>query len=228
MAHSVLIVEDDAPTRARLVAAVEAHPELEVVGEAADFAAGLAALRETAPDVMLVDLGLPDRSGVLLISAARQVSERTQTMVITVFADERHVVEAIEAGASGYLLKDGSASYLARSILELVSGGSPISAPIARYLLRRLQPSGRRERPGPTPTGPRSEPAPSVSLTPREHEVLRFLAKGFTNEEIGELLGISPHTVTTHVRHIYRKLEVGTRGQAVYEAASLGLLELGD
>lgn len=226
MGHSVLIVEDDAPTRARLVAAVTAHPDLEVVAEAADFATGLTALRETAPEVMLVDLGLPDRSGILLISAARQLSAHTQAMVITVFADERHVVEAIEAGASGYLLKDGSASYLARSILELVSGGSPISAPIARYLLRRLQsPSGSGVR---EPGGAKNEAASSVGLTPREHEVLRLLAKGFTNDEIGALLRISPHTVTTHVRHIYRKLEVGTRGQAVYEAASLGLLELGD
>jgi DNA-binding NarL/FixJ family response regulator len=225
MAHSVLIVEDDAPTRARLAAAVASHPELRVAGQAGDFAAGLAALRATRPEVLLVDLGLPDQSGVRLIRAARQICDATQSMVITVFADEKHVMEAIEAGARGYLLKDGSAAYVARSILQLLSGGSPISAPIARYLLRRFQAEGAE---GEGKAAAATQAPPSPGLTPREHEVLRLLAKGFTYDEIADVLGISSHTVTTHVRHIYRKLEVGSRGQAVYEAASLGLIDLGD
>ena len=223
MSHSVLIVEDDAPTRARLAAAVAAHPELEVVGEAGDFASGLEQLRGTLPDVLLVDIGLPDASGVRLISAARQISEVTQAMVITVFADEKHVIEAIEAGARGYLLKDGSADYVASSILQLVSGGSPISAPIARHLLRRFQPAREHADHAADP-----ESSPGPNFTPREHEVLRLLAKGFSYEEIANLLGITSHTVKSHVRHIYGKLEVGSRGQAVYEAANLGLLDLGD
>jgi DNA-binding NarL/FixJ family response regulator len=219
MAYTVLIVEDDAPTRTRLAEAVGAHPELEVVGEAGDFAGGLDLLRVTVPDVLLVDLGLPDESGVRLIHAARQLGSDTQAMVITVFADEQHVMQAIQAGARGYLLKDGSAAYMARSILQLVAGGSPMSAPIARYLLRYFQ------APEHAPEQPAAE---APRLTPRESEVLKLLAKGFTFDEIGGVLEISSHTVTTHVRHIYRKLEVSSRSQAVYEAASLGLLDLGD
>ena len=226
MPHTVLIVEDDVPTRARLAAAIDAHPALQLVGEAGDFASGYAALCAHAPDVVLVDLGLPDESGVALIRAARRHSPTTQSMVITVFADERHVIEAIEAGARGYLLKDGSASYVARSILELVAGGSPISAPIARHVLRRLQSPAE---PGGVESGVSAAAAArdaAPALTPREHEVLHLLAKGFTYEEIARLLAVSAHTVTTHVRHIYGKLEVGSRSQAVYEAANLGLLDL--
>lgn len=227
MAQSVLIVEDDAPTRARIAAAVDAHPDLRVAGEAGDFAGGLAALRPTPPEVLLVDLGLPDRSGVRLIQATRELSPDTQVMVITVFADEKHVMQAIEAGARGYLLKDGSASYVARSILQLLRGGSPISAPIARYLLQRFQHQPVHDASA-EPAGEAAADGPRPGLTPREHEVLRLLAKGFTFDEIAGLLEISPHTVQSHVRHIYRKLEVGSRSQAVYEAASLGILDLGD
>jgi DNA-binding NarL/FixJ family response regulator len=219
MAYTVLIVEDDAPTRTRLAEAVGAHPELRVVGQAGDFAGGLDLLRATVPDVLLVDLGLPDESGVRLIRAAREFGGETQAMVITVFADEKHVVEAIQAGAGGYLLKDGSAAYLARSILQLVAGGSPMSAPIARYLLRYFQ--------APEDAGDQRSP-PAPRLTPREGEVLKLLAKGFTFDEIAGVLEISSHTVTTHVRHIYRKLQVSSRSEAVYEAASLGLIDLGD
>ncbi len=219
MAYTVLIVEDDTPTRTRLAEAVSAHPELEVVGQAGDFSGGLELLRSRAPDVLLVDLGLPDESGVRLIRVARELGGDTQAMVITVFADEKHVMEAIQAGARGYLLKDGSAAYVARSILQLVAGGSPMSAPIARYLLRYFQ------APADAPETPAAD---APRLTPREGEVLKLLAKGFTFDEIGGVLEISSHTVTTHVRHIYRKLEVSSRSQAVYEAANLGLLDLGD
>jgi DNA-binding NarL/FixJ family response regulator len=221
MPHTVLIVEDDEPTRARLAEAVGAHPELEVVGRAGCYAEGARLLRSTAPDVLLVDLGLPDASGARLIRETRALSADTRVMVITVFADERHVMEAVEAGARGYLLKDGSAEYVARSILELISGSSPISPAIARHLLNRFQARAQAEE---SVTPDRAAP----QLTEREREVLSLLAKGFTFEEISRLLGISAHTVTTHVRHIYRKLEVGSRSQAVYEAVSLGLLRLDD
>jgi DNA-binding NarL/FixJ family response regulator len=135
-------------------------------------------------------------------------------MVITVFGDEQHVVAAIEAGATGYILKDGSSQYIADSILELVHGGAPISPAIARHLLRRF-----RELSPPV----RAPDAPG--LTGREQEVLGLLVKGFTFAEIGDLLGISAHTVTTHVKHIYAQLAVRSRAEAVYEAMQLGLVE---
>ena len=164
---------------------------------------------------LLVDLGLPDGSGIELIREARQVSPATQMLVITVFADEQHVMEAIEAGAHGYLLKDGSSDYIARSIAELLAGGAPISPPIARYLLRRFQLQSQ-------PALARAAPM----LTAREREILSLVARGFKVPEIGELLQISGHTVTTHVLHLYRKLEVNSRSEAIYEAVHLGLIDL--
>jgi DNA-binding NarL/FixJ family response regulator len=211
--HTILLVEDDDATRARLARAIRAHPDLQLTGEAGSCGAAREQLGRAEPDVLLVDLGLPDGSGADLIRELKARGSRTEAMVITVFGDESHVVAAIEAGATGYLLKDGSSDYVAESILELVNGGSPISPAIARHLLRRF-----REPPPPAP-------APDApSLTDREREVLGLLVKGFTFPEIGGLLGISAHTVTTHVRHIYEKLEVRSRAEAVYEAMQLGLV----
>lgn len=210
---TVLVVEDDGPTRARLARAVEADPRLRLAGAAGTAREGVALLRREAPDVLLVDLGLPDRNGIEVIRAARQLAADTQAMVVTVFGDEKSVVGAIEAGARGYLLKDGAESEIAEAILELRAGGSPISPQIARHLLRRFQ-----------------EPAPAreggPSLTEREREILDCVVRGFTFPEIAKALAISSHTVTTHVRHIYRKLEVRSRSEAVYEALSLGLVKL--
>jgi len=212
MAHTVLIVEDDPLTRRRLEAAVASVPTLRLSSSAGTVAEGLGGLQAT-PDVMLVDLDLPDGSGVDLIRETKRAGGATHAMVITVFADEQHVMQAIEAGAQGYLLKDGSAEYIARSIEDLLAGGSPISPPIARYLLQRFQPA---------PAARTDVP----DLTAREREILSLVAKGFSVPEIGELLHISEHTVTTHVRHIYRKLEVTSRSQAIYEAVNLGLIDL--
>jgi DNA-binding NarL/FixJ family response regulator len=210
---TVFVVEDDGPTRARLARAVEADRRLRLVGSAGTAREGIVGLQREAPDVLLVDLGLPDRSGIDVIRAARQLSADTQAMVVTVFGDEKSVVGAIEAGARGYLLKDGSEAEIAAAILELRAGGSPISPQIARHLLRRFQ-----------------EPAPvsygGPGLTDREREILDGVVKGFTYSEIARLLEISTHTVITHVRHIYRKLEVRSRSEAVYEALSLGLVRV--
>jgi DNA-binding NarL/FixJ family response regulator len=125
----------------------------------------------------------------------------------------------------GYLLKDGTADYIGSSILEMIAGGSPISPQIARYLLRRFR------VPAPAATGERAvaaAPAPQPQLSEREHEVLQLIVKGFSYAEIAGLLGLSAHTVTTHVRGIYRKLAVHSRGEAVYEALATGLVKLDD
>ncbi len=137
--------------------------------------------------------------------------------VITVFGHEKHVVSAIEAGAVGHLLEDGSAEYVARSILDLIAGGSPISPPIARYFLKRFQ---TLEAASP------AEEAARPRLTEREREVLRLIVKGFSYAEAARLTGVAKSTVTSHIRNIYRKLEVRSRGEAVYEALQLGLVKL--
>lgn len=215
--HRVLLVEDDAPTRRHLARAVEANPSLALVGRASSVSEARAALEREAPDVLLTDLGLPDGSGIELIQELRRAASGALAMVITALGDEKTVVSAIEAGASGYLLKDGSFAEVGAALLELISGGSPISPSIARHVLRRLQ---REGEPPPEPA------ADAPRLTEREHEILTLIAKGFSFPEIAGLLSISAHTVTTHVRHIYEKLEVSSRASAVYEAVQLGLIRM--
>jgi len=130
--HSVLLVEDDEVTRARLARAIETHPELRLSGTAGSCREAIAALGREAPDVLLTDLGLPDGNGIDLIREVRRRELATESMAITIFGDERHVVAAVEAGATGYLLKDGSSDYVTESILQLLAGGSPISPPITK------------------------------------------------------------------------------------------------
>jgi len=218
--RSLLLVEDDPRTRERLAEVAASRPELDLVAAVGTFAEGRAALERFRPDVLLTDLGLPDGDGTDLIRAAVATRPDTLCLVVTVFGDERHVLSAIEAGALGYLLKDGRADQLAAAIVEMLDGGSPISAAIARHLLRRLKPG---ETEGTAPREPKEE-APRLSA--REHEVLRYVVKGFNVPEIARIMEVSPHTVTTHVRAIYRKLSVHSRGEAIYEALQLGLVQI--
>ena len=137
--YGVLLVEDDPNTRSRLAQVIEDHPQLRLLAAVGSCAEARRQLDQSRPDVLLTDLGLPDGDGVELIREVRQRGYATQPMVVTVFGDETHVVTALEAGALGYLLKDGSPDYIGNSILEMLAGGSPISPPIARYLLRRFR-----------------------------------------------------------------------------------------
>ncbi len=211
---TVLLVEDDDSTRTRLSAVIDDHPDLQLIGNAANCADALRILTDTRPTVLLTDLGLPDGNGLDLIRAALENGLATEAMVITVFGDEQHVFNAIEAGATGYLLKDSNAETVATAILQLLAGGSPISPAIARHVLRKLAPID-------------THPPPSQSiLTERESEVLTLLAKGCAYAEVAAALGMAPGTVTTHVKHLYRKLAVRSRGEAVFEAMQQGLLNI--
>jgi DNA-binding NarL/FixJ family response regulator len=215
--HGVLLVEDDTNTRARLAEVIAAHPQLRLLAAVGSCAEARTELDRGAPDVLLTDLGLPDGDGVDLIRELRRRGYTTGAMVVTIFGDESHVVAALEAGALGYILKDGSPDYLGTSILEMLAGGSPISPPIARYLLRRF-------RGGDAAIAPARSELPRLSE--REGQVLELIVKGFSYAEIARLIGVSTHTVTTHVRGIYGKLEVHSRGEAVYEAVQLGLVRI--
>ncbi|MEW6272542.1 MAG: response regulator transcription factor [Thermodesulfobacteriota bacterium] len=214
--HKVLLVEDERNTRERFADAIAAHESLALQAAAATCAEARRALDAATPDVLLTDLGLPDGDGVELIREVRRRGLPTQCMVITVFGDEKHVVAAIEAGALGYLLKDGSAEYIARSVLDLVAGGSPISPQIARYFLKRFHALEAES----------ADDATKPRLTDRENEVLRLIVKGFSYAEAARLTGVAESTITSHVRNIYRKLEVHSRGEAVYEALQLGIVKL--
>ncbi len=218
---TVLIVEDEPEFRLRFKQIVESEPTLELVGIAASKREAQELIDQTKFDVMLIDLGLPDGNGTELIRQVSQKRPDVDIMVVTVFGDEQHVVSAIEAGATGYILKDSTAADVVSCIRLLRAGGSPVSPVVARSVLRAI----RNRMGGPaTPTrsgGPMPENNP---LSARETEILQLLAKGMSFNEIGEILGISPHTVTAHIKKIYRKLAVHSRGEAVYEATQMGLL----
>ena len=209
----VVIVEDDRETRVDLVEHVERDVRLCVTGAVGTVAEALTLFGEVRADVALIDLGLPDGSGIDLIRLIRKQPRPPEVMVITVFGDERHVLAAIEAGATGYLLKDADATAVADAIASLNDGGSPISPAIARHILKGFRSAEPRAR-GPVPD----------HLTPRETEILALVAKGYTSNEIANLLTVSYHTVIAHVKQIYQKLSVHSRSAAVYEARQLGIL----
>ena len=213
---SVLLLEDDPVTRQRLAGIVQRAPNLELAAACADLASALERLESSpAPDVLLVDLQLPDGSGIDLIRAARRRTPHAESMVISVFGAEAPVVAAIEAGAPGYLLKDARAAEFVAALERLRAGESPISSAIARHLLKRF----RSASPDSAPDSP-----PASLLTRRENDVLQLIAKGLPYQRIAETLDLSPHTVTSHVKQIYRKLAVNSRGEAVFEALQLGLI----
>ena len=209
---TVMIVEDDERFRSAFAEMVSGAGDMELVGSAADLPQGLAMLRELRPDVLLVDLGLPSGSGIELIRDVRDHLPDTDVMVVTVFGDEPHVMASLEAGATGYLLKDARAADLVEQVRALRSGGSPISPVIARQLLLRLAPERSVAAEG------------DALLSPQERQVLTLSAKGFNFEEIARMLGVSRHTVMTYVKRSYRKLQVHSKTEAIYEARKMGLV----
>jgi len=211
----VAMVEDDAASRHALADAVAQAPGMRMAWAAASRGEALARLQGEPLDVLLVDLGLPDGTGLDVIAAARAALPGCAVMVSTIFGDETHVLRAIEAGAMGYVLKDLSAAELVAEIRSLHAGGSPINPLVARKLL--LRQAAR----APAPAHP---PAP---LSAREAEVLRLVARGYTADEVAAALGVSPHTVQTFVRRIYTKLQVGSRAEAVREGQRQGWLSEG-
>lgn len=212
---SVLVVEDE-PEFLRLYCdAITREPGFRLVGAVSTLAAALALIEQSVPDVLVVDLGLPDGNGADLIRRAVSRRPDCDALVVTVFGDDQHVIGAIEAGATGYLLKDSPPGELARCIRELRAGGAPISPSIARRLLARMRAPAEK----PTALGAASP------LTEREAEILQLVAKGLSFADVGGALEISAHTVVAHVKKIYRKLSVHSRGEAVFEATQLGLLK---
>ncbi|KYZ86327.1 response regulator [Alcanivorax balearicus MACL04] len=208
----VLLLEDDTPLRERFARILEDWPGGELVAACATLDETLALLRQQPVDLLMTDLNLPDGHGIEAIHLLSKLYPNADAMVISVLADDETVLAAIEAGAVGYLLKDADPFELVESIEELRAGGSPISSSIARILVRRMT------APPPSPSGP--------PLTPRETEILRGIAKGFTYAELAEWLSISRQTVPVHIKNIYRKLAANNRSEAVYEASRRGLIRL--
>jgi len=217
----VLIVEDDIHFQDAFVEAVQNAPDMRLLAVACTRSQGLQAIDGEPADVLLVDLGLPDGSGIDVIRAARARWPDCGIMVSTGFGDELHVMQSLEAGAAGYLIKDSTSKRMLGEIRNLHAGGSPISPMIARQILMRFV------RPETTDSAPLELEAdkPGAALSVREQQVLEFITKGFSVEEIASLMSVSRHTVQTFVRRIYGKLQVNSRAEAIYEARSQGLLD---
>lgn len=215
---SVAIVEDDSRLRDSFAYMVSEASDLALLGVAADGAEARSLLDKQAPDILLIDLGLPDISGIEVIRYARQRHPNCAAMVITVFGDEKNVLAAVEAGATGYLLKNAVPSDFVEQIRLLHAGGSPLSPVIARQLLTRFS-KPQNTRPA---VAPPDSDAPVLSE--RERDVLDYVARGFTFDEIASLLKVSRHTVTTYARRVYGKLHVSSKTEALFEARKLGLL----
>jgi len=209
--HPVLIIEDRADIAVRLVEAVAAMDGIKLAGHATTLDQGLNMLFDLKPRVVLVDIGLPDGSGIEAVRACASAGWLVDAMVVSIFGDEARVVEAIQAGAKGYILKGGRLEQIGADILTVLEGGSPISPSIARHLLAIVKEG--------TVTS-----AETSSLTKRETEILRAVARGYKRHEIADQLGISAGTVGNHITNTYRKLKVGSNMEAVARASKIGVL----
>jgi DNA-binding NarL/FixJ family response regulator len=208
---TIALVEDDDEARKRLVASIDSDSSLKRVGAYATGAEALAGLATSAPDVFLVDLGLPDMPGLEIVKRIAAKYPACDILVVTVFGDEESVIGALEAGARGYLLKGALEHDIAQDIRHLRNGGSPLSPVIARQVLKRLVPAKPLQ-------------IEDALLTPRETEILNAIARGFSYAETAGLLRISVQTVHTHLKNIYKKLAVHSKTEAVFEADRRRLL----
>ncbi len=201
--------------RQRLASLINGWDGGDLVAACATIAETLAAFERSEIDLLIADLNLPDGSGLEAIRALRKAHPRAEAMVISVLADDRSVLEAISAGASGYLLKDTDSMDFIEAVENLMAGHSPISSRIARVLVKQLSEQSPEAR----------APQPTVNMTSREMDILWGISKGFTYAEIAQQLHISKQTVPVHIRNIYRKLQVNNRSEAVFEATRQGLMQ---
>jgi DNA-binding NarL/FixJ family response regulator len=212
----VLLADDQALVRAGFRMILKAEPGIEVAGEAADGVEAVALAAETAPDVVLMDVRMPEMDG---IEATRRIvtsEDAPRVLVLTTFDLDEYVYEALRAGASGFLLKDAPEEQLLAGIRIVAGGGSLFAPSVTRRLIERFAP----------PETPRLREGLD-ELTPREVEVLRLVARGLSNAEIAKDLFLSEHTVKTHIAHMLQKLDLRDRTQAVVAAYESGLVRPG-
>jgi DNA-binding NarL/FixJ family response regulator len=202
MPISVAIVEDDAPLRASISGILQRSPQCRCVGA---FASAEEALREVpalSPQVVLMDINLPGMDGVQCVRHLAELIPKAQILMLTVHEDTDSIFESLSAGAAGYLLKPVRTAELLAAVKDVYAGGAPMTSHIARKVVKSFKRAG-------------GGPDDGKQLSPRERDVLDYLVQGYSYKEVADQMGISYSTVHTHIEHIYHKLHVQSRAQAV-------------
>jgi two-component system NarL family response regulator len=212
----VLVVDDQELFRRGLTMLLGVEPDMEVVGEAADGAAAAAMAATAVPDVVLMDVRMPQQTGIEACTAVKDAAPNARIIMLTVSDDEADLYDAVKSGASGYLLKDSSIEEVAQAIRVVADGQSLISPSMAIKLLDEFKQMARTDR----------QAVPTPRLTERELEVLRLVAQGLNNREIAKQLFISENTVKNHVRNILEKLQLHSRMEAVMYAVREKILDI--
>lgn len=211
----LVVIDDDTVLRTHLANHLRATPDICVAGEGGSIAEALQ-LITAQPDLVLLDLGLPDGSGIAVIDALRKSVPKCKVLVLTVFEDRASVLATLRAGADGYILKDTPPVATVEAVRATLAGETPISARAAGHLLSLV----RDDAP------PREADANRPTLSARERELLEHLARGLSRKEAARRMDLSPFTVGEYVQNIYRKLSVRSRGEAVYEAIQARLINI--
>lgn len=213
--YRILLLEDNVAVRERVAEIIQQWEPGKLLPTCGTVAEAIPALKSAQIDILIADLNLPDGSGVDVIRAFRALHPNGQAVVLSVLTEAQIVLEAIRAGAIGYILKDDNSIGIRKALDMIMEGNSPMSPMIARQIIQGMH--------APVQT---SNPDEAIKLTPRELEVLNSVSRGFTYKEIAEMHGISVNTVTVHARNIYRKLEASNRTEAVFEAQKMGIISL--
>jgi DNA-binding NarL/FixJ family response regulator len=214
---NVLLLEDLPEIRAWMKALVLQVFPGAAVSESARVHDALELVSAVKFDLALIDLGLPDGSGVDVVARLRDKQPEALSVVVTIHDDDEHLFPALQAGAFGYILKEQARELIADQLQRISAGEPPLSPSIARKVIKYFAEQAK----------PQHDPLPHVQLTERESEVLLRVAKGFTLPEIGVQLNLSRHTIADYVKQIYRKLNVSSRAEAALEAQRLGLFGRG-
>ena len=219
----LIIVDDHDLVRSGLRYMLTREPDLELVGEAKDGGEALELCRRLRPDLVLMDVSMPEMDGIAATQAIKQKYPATRVIIITIHENPDYLQEALKAGANGYILKDSTKPEVLAAVRKALQGETPLDSQLAAQLLRQVVGEDNGTN---LPPEPEERPTPlHEALTQRELEVLRLLAQGQTNQKIADNLMFSVHTVKVYVRRIIAKLEVSDRTQAAVRAVELGLLD---
>ena len=207
----IAIVEDREETLNYLKALLGGSRGFAVIGAYSTGQDAIRGIEQQPPDAAVVDIGLPDISGIEVIQSIRAQSHSIEILAYTMYEDREHLIAAVKAGATGYILKGASSVEIIEAVQNIVAGGAPMSPKIARYIIEDYQCGAHQRR-------------KDTLLTLREKEVLQYLAKGLTESKLAASLNLSPHTIHTHIKSIYRKLHANSQADAVMKAKRKGLV----